>query len=184
MFMADTDVQRWTRADLVRLPDDGSRYEVLDGVLLVTPPPAGLHQFSATRLAVALSMYCDQHGLGVVLGPSSVVWDANELQPDVAVVPCTAEFLAAHDWKDYPRPLLVIEVASPSTRHRDAALKRNAYLDLGIPTYWIVEPQRGQVVVVAPNADDLVVTDVLEWQPNEVFPPLKLRVADFTLPPP
>jgi Uma2 family endonuclease len=184
MFMANTDVQRWTRADLLRLPDDGNRYEVLDGALLVTPPPAGLHQFSATRLAVALSLYCDQHGIGVVLGPSAVVWDDSELQPDVAVVPCTAAFFAAHDWKDYPRPLLVVEVASPSTRRRDVALKRKTYLDIGIPTYWIVEPERGQVVVIRPNADDVLVTDVLEWRPVESLPPLQIRVADFTLPPP
>ena len=130
---------------------------------------------------MALSLYCDQHGIGVVLGPSAVVWDANELQPDVAIVPCTAECLAAHDWNDYPRPLLVIEVASPSTRHRHAALKRKAYFDLGIPTYWIVEPQQGQVVVIRPNADDVVVTDILEWQPSDALPPLQIRVADFTL---
>lgn len=184
MFMADTSVHQWTRADLLRLPDDGNRYEVLDGALLVTPPPAGLHQGSASRLVAALTTYCDRHGIGVVLGPSAVVWDDNELQPDVAVLPCTMEFLGHHEWQDYPRPLLVIEVASPSTRRRDAALKRKAYLDLGIPTYWIVEPQRGKVVVIRPNADDALVTDVLEWQPDIALPPLKIRVADFTLPPP
>jgi Uma2 family endonuclease len=183
MFMADTDVRPWTRADLVRLPDDGNRYEVLDGALLVTPLPAGLHQRCALVLGTALTTYCQRHSLGVVLGPSAVVWAENELQPDIAVLPCSADFVDHHEWTEYPRPLLVVEIASPSTHRRDATVKRRAYVALGIPTYWIVEPQRGQVTVVRPNTDDLIVTDTLEWRPDLSIPPLHVRVADFTIAP-
>jgi Uma2 family endonuclease len=184
MLMADTTVRPWTRAELLRLPDDGNRYEVLDGELFVTPLPEGPHQACSVRLASALLAYCDAHQIGVVLGPSAVVWGDNELQPDIAVLPCTSDLLHGREWREYPRPLLVVEIASPSTRRRDATRKRRAYLDLGIPTYWIVEPQRGQVAVIRPNAPDVLVTDVLEWRPDESLPPLQIRVAGFTLPPP
>ncbi len=63
--------RRWTRADLERLPDDGNRYEVLNGNLFVTPQAAFDHQDIAGALLVALRTYCAQHEIGIVVGPGS-----------------------------------------------------------------------------------------------------------------
>src|SRR6185369_2826864 len=76
-------IRPWTRADLARLPDDGNRYEVLDGALLVTPQASLPHQRVAFRLAVAIDAYTARHGVAHVVGPGAVPFGANELQPDV-----------------------------------------------------------------------------------------------------
>ena len=127
----------WTRADLERLPDDGNRYEVLDGALLVTPQAAFSHQEIATRLAVALSAYCMAHGIGGVVAPGSVPHGKSELQPDVQVIPGRPPRGAK--WTSLPRPFLVVEVLSDSTSRRDLGVKRDAYLRWGIPEYWAVD---------------------------------------------
>src|SRR5579862_9510550 len=105
----------WTRADLARLPDDGNRYEVLDGQLLVTPQASFPHQYAASELIAALGVYCRQHALGVVVGPGAVPFGKNELEPDVEVVPVAPRDIT-DTWDDAPRPILVIEVLSQGTR--------------------------------------------------------------------
>ena len=77
----------WTRADLARLPDDGNRYEVLDGQLLVTPQATYAHQRVAIELAMRLEIYARQHAVAHVVGPGAVPFRKNELQPDVQVIP-------------------------------------------------------------------------------------------------
>ena len=57
----------WDYSDYARLPDDGNRYEVIDGELLVTPAPSPLHQRILARLLMLLDSYVERHGLGVVL---------------------------------------------------------------------------------------------------------------------
>jgi Uma2 family endonuclease len=74
-------LRRWTRADLQDLPDDGNRYEVLDGALLVTPMASFDHQYVVSRLFGALTAYCEEHRLGRVVTPGAVVFGGNELQP-------------------------------------------------------------------------------------------------------
>jgi Uma2 family endonuclease len=114
MYMAAA-TRPWTRADLVRLPDDGNRYEVLDGVLLVTPLPGSPHQRATVNLTVALQHHCRQHALGFVVAPGPVPHGDSELQPDIAVVlDPTLPFDAA--WSSHPPPSLVVEVLSGATR--------------------------------------------------------------------
>lgn len=165
MVMPELASHYWTREDLARLPDDGNRYEVLDGELFVTPMPVPLHQLLATRLARVLGAYVDEHTIGVVLGPSAVVWSHNELQPDVAVLPILPSDLRGKHWDDLPMPLLVIEVLSPSTRSRDRGRKRAAYLGLGIAEYWMVDPETDRVTVVTADGTESVCEDQLVWAP-------------------
>jgi Uma2 family endonuclease len=104
----------WTRADLARLPDDGNRYEVLDGELLVTPQASVSHQRIAIELSMALEQYCARHSIGFVVGPGAVPFGKNELQPDVQVIPGPPP-PAKTKWTALPLPLLVVEILSDST---------------------------------------------------------------------
>jgi Uma2 family endonuclease len=175
MHMA-TKTRPWTRADLARLPDDGNRYEVLDGELLVTPQANPPHQWIATELASALRDYCTRHSLGVVVGQGAVVFGKNELQPDVEVIPCAPGELARR-WDDVPTPILVVEILSEGSTRHDRVTKRDAYRDRGIPVYWIVDPEERTVRVVRPDRADEVVADVLRWQPVSALEPLEIELS-------
>jgi Uma2 family endonuclease len=185
MYMATKDPRsprtprkfRWTRAHLTRLPDDGNRYEVLDGELLVTPQAAGWHQEIAVRLIVALHPYCLAHGAGSTLGPGAVVFGKNELQPDVLVVPGKIRPASMRTWTDFPNPTLVIEITSPGSERHDLIKKRDAYLHIGIPEYWVVDVVKRHVLVFHPGSDaSVVVTDTLHWKPVTHAPALEIDV--------
>jgi Uma2 family endonuclease len=181
MLMA-TKTRRWTRADLDRLPNDGNRYELLDGVLLVTPQAAPVHQWMAQELLYVLGPYVKRHKLGVVMGPGAVVFEDNELQPDAMVVPSSPRQLPAK-WDDVPRPLLVAEVLSRTTQWRDRGAKRQAYQRLGIPTYWIIDRFERRAFVWTPDSEEAqVVRTELRWHPKPDVEPLVIQLADI-LPP-
>lgn len=165
----------WTPEDLDLLPETGERFEVLDGVLLVTAQPAELHQRVATRLATYLVHYCDAHELARVYAPGEVRWRQNVLAPDVLVSPIPADVDPA--WRDLAVPLLVVEVHSPSTLLRDRGMKRLAYEQFGVPEYWQVDLKARAVLVTRRGCDDALVTTVLEWQPNHDIPPLHIEIA-------
>ena len=174
MLMA-TKVRRWTSADLESLPDDGNRYEVLDGELFVTPQAAYDHQRVAMRIAIALHPYCRQHGVGDIVGPGAVVWAKNELQPDVEVIPIHERPRPKAKWRELPRPILVVEVLSDSTRGRDHGKKRRAYARLRIPTYWTVDIDEQSIEIWSADASEsLTVIDVLKWAPLANVPPLEI----------
>lgn len=128
----------FTRADLDRLPDDGRRYELVDGTLVVTPAPAWRHQGAVLELAVRLRTSCPP-GMRVFVAPIDVVLtDDTVLQPDVLVAR-TADLGA----RDLPAaPVLAVEVLSPSTRHVDLDFKRARYETAGCGSYWVVDPDR------------------------------------------
>jgi len=133
------DNHRWTLDQVHALPDDGNRYELLDGVLLVTPAPSPRQEFIAARLARFLDPFVARHGLGLVLRPQAVFRIARdlELSPDLQVrVPLESDSV---DWEHVPVPSLVVEVLSPGTFRRDRVVKRSCYLDAGIDEYWIVD---------------------------------------------
>ncbi len=173
MHMATTS-HWWTAADLEGIPDDGCRYEALEGMLLVTPAAARTHNLVATRLAQILGAYCTQSALGEVIAPGVVRWRTNELQPDVMVSPPAPTDVS---WDDAPLPLLVIEVHSPSTRDRDRGMKRLAYMQLGVPEYWQIDLEQRGIHIARPARDDVTVTGVLEWQPDPAIPPLTIDLA-------
>src|SRR2546428_4580847 len=127
-------------ADMVRaLPDDGNRYEVVYGELLVTPAPRPWHEIVVQRLISELDQYLRRHPVGIVLGSrADISWTPDTLvQPDVFVVPIhEARTL---DWTKYKGLLLVAEVLSPSSARSDRFLKRRRYQEAGVPLYWIVD---------------------------------------------
>jgi Uma2 family endonuclease len=181
MFMA-IETARWTRADLARFPDDGNRYEVLGGELLVTPQAAPDHQGDAVELAYALGSYCRRHGIGAIASPGAVVFGKNELQPDLLVIPGIAR-ATGKKWEELPLPVLVVEILSStwnSSRSRDLNVKRHAYLRLGIETYWVIDPPNRCVHVWTHGARrEVVVTDVLRWQPKPEIAPFEITIDEL-----
>lgn len=133
-----------TRADLADLPDDGHRYELIDGVLIVSPGPQLPHQDMVGNLYLLLRSGCPAH-LKVVLAPFAVALAKDtEVQPDLLVAERT-QFTR----KELPGPpLLDVEVLSPSTRRIDLLLKRDRLQSAGVPSYWLVDPEGPSVTVL------------------------------------
>ncbi|HEV8410962.1 MAG TPA: Uma2 family endonuclease [Gemmatimonadaceae bacterium] len=176
--------KRWTRKDLERFPADGNRYEVLDGELLVTPQAALTHQIVAVRIASALHVYCELHGVGVTTGPGAVIFGKNELQPDCEVLP-PGSVKRGNTWEDVPCPLLAVEVLSPFavSRRRDLDAKRKAYLGLGIAVYWVIDHEARRAHVWSGGRAERIVSDVLTWQPDPAVAALEIQLEDlFRLP--
>jgi Uma2 family endonuclease len=126
-----------TVEDMENLPDDEFRYELDDGVLIVSPAPSRLHQLAVTRLAVVLSTVCPT-GLVVLAGVGVNISKFQHRVPDVAVVRAGS----FETFFEETPPELVVEVASPRTRLYDRNRKKDIYQGFGIPVYWIVEPDR------------------------------------------
>jgi Uma2 family endonuclease len=131
-----------TRDDLDRMPDDGHRYELIDGTLIVTPAPAVQHQRAAGGLYRLLHAACPEE-LEVFFAPLDVVL-ANDtvLQPDVLVA-------RRDDFseRDLPvAPLLAVEVLSPSTRRVDLMLKWSRLEAAGCAAYWVVDPDTPSLI--------------------------------------
>jgi Uma2 family endonuclease len=166
----------WSRADLARLPDDGNRYEVLDGRLLVTPQAARDHQAVATRLAGVLMAYAEPRRIGWVVAPGAVLFGPNELQPDVQVIP---GMRTRGSWEQSPTPILVAEVLSVATARRDFGPKLDAYRErAGIATVWIVDYERREITV-ADATGRRVERTTLVWQPASPTDALRLDVQAF-----
>ncbi len=138
----------WTLDDLDALPDDGLRYELVDGVLLVSAAPVPRHQRAVTRLAVQLSRSCPDDA-EVFVGPLDYrPTGRRSLQPDLLVA--RREDVGE---KGLTAPLLVaVEVLSPGTRSVDLLLKRGLYAEAGVPWYWLVDPAEPSVTVLELDA--------------------------------
>ena len=124
--------------DLEQFPDDdGLRYELIEGTLLVSPSPTLLHQRAVTRVLMLLHAACPPE-LEVLSGPVDVVLGPATLVAPDAVVARTADVGGTRF--DAALPLLVVEVISPSSRLIDPNTKRAAYAAGGVEGYWIVDP--------------------------------------------
>jgi Uma2 family endonuclease len=123
-----------TVEDMEDMPDDEFRYELDDGVLIVSPAPSYPHQIAVTQLAVILSVACPA-GLRVVMGPGVNISKFQHRVPDLAVVRRESE---TPMFLEEP-PVLAVEVASPRTRLYDRGRKRDIYERFGIRSYWIID---------------------------------------------
>jgi Uma2 family endonuclease len=134
----------WTVDDLEMLPDDGLQYELLDGMLLVSPAPSINHQRAGARLFALLIKRCPA-GFQALFAP--VDWQPDyltSLQPDLLVARS-----ADLGIRNITRPLvLAVEILSPSTRRKDLFLKRSKYQDAGVESYWIVDPEAPSITAL------------------------------------
>jgi Uma2 family endonuclease len=170
--------RRWTLAEVHALPEDGNKYEFVHGELWVTPAPTDRHETILARLTRILDPYVEAQGLGYVYHPKAVfrVRRELELEPDLMVRQPHPD-PGGGPWETAPRPILVAEVASPSTRRRDRGRKRELYMEQGIPEYWIVDGDTRTITVVRPERDPEVVADRLTWAPAGTTEPLTLELA-------
>jgi len=128
-------INGYTTADLHALPDDGHRWELIDGSLTVSPSATSDHNIIAHWIASALMDSNPSDDFLVSTDQSTTLDDHNELRPDVIVAPI--DFL-----QQTPFPItgtrLVVEIVSPSSVLRDTEVKRTLYARAGVPAYWIV----------------------------------------------
>ncbi len=138
-----------TYADWLRLPDDGRLYEIIDGELLVSPPPSIRHQRISRRLVLQLGQLLGESGPAEVFdAPVGVRLGDDVLEPDLVIV------LREHADRIGEQviegaPDIVIEILSPGSAKRDLGAKRAVYQSAGIPEYWIVDPESAAIEVLA-----------------------------------
>ncbi|MGD8277124.1 MAG: Uma2 family endonuclease [Gemmatimonadota bacterium] len=167
----------WTYDEYARLPDDGSRYEVIDGEVQVTPAPSTDHQHILANLVVALRRYVDREQLGVVLPDVDLLFvEGQFLRPDLLFVPRSRrEGITSRGVECTPG--LVVEILSPSSRAIDRVKKPRRYRDFGVPEYWAVDPVEKVVWVwrfAAGATDAERIEGPVTWSPEEASAPLVL----------
>lgn len=174
---------RWTYADYAALPDDGRRYELIAGVLLMTPAPNTEHQGASARFVTYLMNHVEFAGLGrvfaapidVELAPGTVV------QPDVLVI-LNANLGIITPSRIVGPPDLVVEIASPGTAGYDRREKQDAYAVAGVGEYWVADPSARTVEVLVLDRGTYRSQGVFRGQatvPSQVVPQLPVPVARF-----
>ena len=169
--------KQWTLEELHGLPDDGNKYELVDGELYVTPPPNTDHETILARLSRILEPYVARERLGFVYHPRSVFRiGGSEVEPDLIIrQPPPGE---RTPWEDMPLPILVVETFSPYTRRRDVGVKYDFYMRSGIAEYWMIDPERMTITIARPGEEDGIVGDALVWHPAGASEPLTIRRHD------
>ncbi len=173
----------WTVEMLDALPDDGQRYEIIDGVLHVTPAPSDVHQFVAGEFYARLREYLRGSALArAIYSPADVRKpdrSRNRVQPDVFVVRLSEGQRPSYPY-DLSDLLLVIEVQSPSNPLYDYHTKRALYLASGVAEYWVVDAS-ARIVSRWRNRDDPgeVFGQRIEWHPAGMPGPLSIELPEL-----
>ena len=173
----------WTIDDLADTPDDGNRYEIFDGSLLVSPPPALPHGDAVYRLRRRLEAHAPEH-LRVVENVGVLIATGRSLfVPDLTVVRSEAMRRPAAALQA-PDALLVVEVLSPGNAGRDLVIKRHEYAAGGIPEYWIVDKNERTLTVLTRPEQGKGYLDATVVKAGDRFEtddpvPLSLDPADF-----
>lgn len=174
---------QWTYQDYAAIPEDGHRYEVVRGVLYMSPAPNMRHQRIAGRIFYYLVTYIDLRGLGnVYQAPADVeLSSGNIVQPDVFVI---RNIHLDRETSSRLRgaPDLVVEVASPSTARYDMNEKLNAYARAGVPEYWIANPDAHTIEVLKLEGSEFCSLGLFSGSAvltSLVVPDLPVRVEQF-----
>lgn len=144
-----------TYDDLCRAREDGNRYELIDGELIVIAGPSPKHQWTSGELFVAFREAVTKPGLGLVfMAPLDVHLGGHQyVQPDLVVVLNERSAIVGAAMIE-GAPDLLVEIASPSSRARDRGRKLALYAETGVREYWFVDPQSRSVTVHAEPAGD------------------------------
>ena len=171
--------RQWTVAERDELPDDGNRYEVIDGELFVTPAPAWRHQEASLYLYRLLADYLGLERIGhAFAAPADVVFSPRRgVQPDVFVVPLVGGRRPEH-FDEVKRLVLAVEVLSPSTARADRVAKRAMFRDEGVPEYWIVDLDARTFERSTPaESRPEILAELLEWFPDGAAEPLVIDLV-------
>lgn len=172
--------QRKTTKDFLALPE-GTRAELIDGEILMSPSPRFRHQRVAFRLARMLAEYVESNGLGEVIpAPFDVHLPGGDIvEPDVVFV-SAANRSMLRDWI-HGTPDLVVEVHSPDSMERDRVTKRELYARNGVREYWMVDSDRRVIEVLTLQANAYALAGqfgVHDTLSSRTFPKLALSVKD------
>ncbi|RJQ80312.1 Uma2 family endonuclease [Pseudonocardiaceae bacterium YIM PH 21723] len=183
MMLMEMEIGRSARSltveDLEGMPDDGRRYELIDGELLVSPAPGTYHQTVSGELFLLLRQ-ARPVGLKVMAAPFAFQLDMrNEVQPDVLVARIedfTAKNLIGP-------PLLAVEILSPSTAFTDTHRKKNFYQRAGVASYWVIDPLEPRLRVYELDRNGRY-REAIEFGPDEAFKaerpfPITIRPIDL-----
>jgi Uma2 family endonuclease len=165
--------------DLDRMPDDGRRYELMDGVLVVSPRPGNPHQEVAAELLGLLRSRCPA-GLRALPEPAVRIAPDTELDPDLVVI----RREQINEPKCTEPPLLVVEIRSPSTALIDLNRKKAAYERFGVESYWVVVPDPAEPELVVFELNDGRYQEAAHVRGEESFPaarPFKVEVVPAQL---
>ena len=169
----------WTLEKVRALPDDGNRYEVLDGTLLVSPAPSLRHQIAVGLLYEILAKYTRKHGIGrTIMSPADIELSPSRMvQPDIFVIPAE---IHATTWQEITTLLLTVEVISPSTARWDRFDKRTRYQEKQVPEYWVVDLDARSFERWKPGDDRAELLDrELLWHPVVTAPPLTIDLVKY-----
>ena len=182
--MATTVTAPMTLEDLERLPDDGNKYEVSEGELIVMPPPKSLHSLVASRMIELLLVAGKQIEGRRVLAEAGYVLSRDPLtvrEPDVSVV--SKERILSTDEDGYfeRAPELAMEVVSPSDSAQDLEVKVQRYLRYGAKQVWIVYPKAKRVHVYRAEGAPQILEESETLEGADVLPGFSVKVADLFL---
>jgi len=161
---------RYLASDILDAPDDGRRYEVIDGELYVSKSPEWLHQRGLFRLGFQLAQHVFDRDLGeITQAPTGVFLDeANGVQPDLIFVARERLHLISRRGVE-GAPDLIVEVLSEGTRNLDRGLKQRRYARAGVPHYWLLDPDTRTLEALRLVDGDY--TLVGQFGPGDVFEP-------------
>lgn len=172
----------WTPDEVRTLPDDGARHECIDGMLIVTPTPNGLHQRAIALMWDKLSPYVRHERFGELLSsPADIeIEPGTVVQPDLFVYRIPPEGIVKRDWSIIKQLVLGVEFLSPSTARFDRGLKRHFYLRSPTDELWIVDIE-SRVVERWRAGDERpeIITDRLVWHPYGAVEPLHIPLDEL-----
>ena len=181
MCMPAIDVPVTTIEQLLALPEDGLRHELLGGEHVVTPSPIRLHQGVSTELVRQFANFTVQNpSFSTYHAPADVRMGSNTLvQPDVFVV-SESKSADVDPGRDIEVPELLVEILSPGTAPRDRGKKREIYQAAGVPEYWIVDIDSRLVERWRP-ADERpeILRDSITWQPDNTEKGVTIDLVDL-----
>jgi Uma2 family endonuclease len=187
MSVAQLAPRPWRYADLVALPQDQLRHELIDGEHVVTPSPAIPHQVILWNLAELLAPYLRANPIGTALtGPLDVKFSLfTVLVPDLVYFTADRFARVVNEKHAIAAPDLVVEVLSPGTRRRDKGRKRAVYDREGAQEYWIVDPEARSITVLRRPREGAGLTDVTtataaaaDVLASPLFPGLRISLRD------
>ena len=138
----------YTYQEFQYLPNDGRRYEIIEGELYVTPAPSTMHQTVSRRLQFALMTQLEEPGVAFIFdAPFDVILsETSVVEPDLVIIRQSRRGSFSQRGFEGP-PDVVVEILSPATRGNDVFLKKAAYARLGVAEYWIVDPDLARIEV-------------------------------------
>ena len=174
---------KFTYNDYQTAPAD-TRYELLDGDLLMVPAPNLKHQEVQGQLQIELGLFLRKQRLGRLFSaPCDVILSDNDVvQPDLLFVSREREHLLSSNQNVRGAPDLVIEILSPSTAEKDRGYKRTLYAKHGVAEYWLVDPVAETIQIQRQRAGALAPTDIFgrgDTLRSPELPGLELKLDDI-----